>query len=97
MPWIIGNFGWRMAYAGLGLLTLTVAFPAAFLFIDEPMKEKATARVSAMPSMVFEDRPSDLEVQDALAGRRFWLIAFALMLVSTVLSLSHRAEDSRKR
>src|SRR2546430_12329695 len=29
---LIGNFGWRVAYLGLGLLTLVVAFPAVFLF-----------------------------------------------------------------
>ena len=30
------------------------------------------------------DRPPDLEVREALGGRRFWLIACALLLVSTV-------------
>ena len=41
--WLIGNFGWRAAYVGLGLLTLMVAFPAAFLFIGEPVKEEAAS------------------------------------------------------
>src|ERR1700752_1091090 len=40
---LIGNFGWRAAYAGLGLLTLIVAFPAVFLFIREPSKAKPAA------------------------------------------------------
>ena len=82
--WLIGSFGWRTAYVGLGLLTLMIAFPAVFLFISEPVNEKATDRVPTGPSAVSQDRLPDLEVREALAGRRFWLIAVALMLVSTV-------------
>jgi MFS family permease len=82
--WLIGSFGWRTAYVGLGLLTLMIAFPAVFLFISEPMNEKAGGRVPTGPSAVSQDRLPDLEVREALAGRRFWLIAIALMLVSTV-------------
>src|ERR1700742_3542171 len=45
---LIGHLGWRAAYAGLGLLTLMVAFPAVFLFIREPAQAKAaTAPASA--------------------------------------------------
>src|SRR5260370_27562785 len=80
----MGSFGGRRAYVGLGLLTLMIAFPAVFLFISEPMNDKATDRVPAGSSAVSQDRLPDLEVREALAGRRFWLIATALMLVSTV-------------
>src|SRR5258707_3871853 len=47
--WLITNFCWRTAYLGLGLLSLMVAFPAVFLFIDEPGKEKATTGVPRVP------------------------------------------------
>jgi MFS family permease len=77
---LIGHLGWRAAYAGLGLLTLMVAFPAVFLFIREP----ATARTVASQSSVSQERPPDLEIPEVLGGRRFWLIACALLLVSTV-------------
>jgi MFS family permease len=80
--WLIGNFGWRTAYVGLGFLTLMVAFPAVYLFINEPGTEKATTGASRVPAS--ENRLPDLEVREVLGGRRFWLIAFALMLVSTV-------------
>src|SRR6202035_5392358 len=76
---LIGHLGWRAAYAGLGLLTLMVAFPAVFLFIREPAVARAVAAQSAS-----QDRPPDLEVREVLGGRRFWLIACALLLVSTV-------------
>src|SRR5258708_22453379 len=82
--WLIGSFGWRTAYVGLGLPTLMIAFPAVFLFISEPLNEKVSDRVPTGPSAVSQDRLPDLEVREALAGRRFSLIAVALMLVSTV-------------
>ncbi len=81
---LIGNFGWRIAYLGLGLLTLVVAFPAVFLFIREPTKAKSTAGGEHAQSPASKDRPPDLEVREVLGGRRFWLIACALLLVSTV-------------
>ena len=79
---LIGNFGWRIAYLGLGLLTLIVAFPAVFLFIREPVKAKSTAGGVRAQSPASQDRPPDLEVREALGGRPFWLIACALLLVS---------------
>jgi MFS family permease len=81
---LIGNFGWRNAYLGLGLLTLMVAFPAVFLFIREPAKAKAAAGGEHAPSPASQNRPPDLEVREVLGDRRFWLIACALLLVSTV-------------
>src|SRR3984893_12400521 len=73
---LIGSFGWRIAYLGLGLLTLMVAFPAVFLFIREPTKAMSTAGGVHARSPASEDRPPDLEVREALGGRPFWLIAF---------------------
>jgi predicted MFS family arabinose efflux permease len=81
---LISQFGWRVAYFGLGLLTLVVAFPAVFLFIREPIKAKTIAGSARAQSPASEDRLPDLEVREALGGHRFWLIACALLLVSTV-------------
>ena len=80
---LIGNFGWRVAYLGLGLLTLMVAFPAVFLFIREPTTARTVAGEHA-PSPASQNRFPDLEVREALGGYRFWLIACVLLLVSTV-------------
>ena len=80
---LIGSLGWRAAYFGLGFLTLMIAFPAVFLFIREPIEKKTTAG-AAQGQSVASDRLPDLEVREALGGRRFWLIACALLLVSTV-------------
>src|SRR6201988_436502 len=80
---LIGNFGWRAAYLGLGLLTLIVAFPSVLLFIREPAKAKTVADEHAQ-SPASANRPRELQVREGLGGRRFWLIACALLLVSTV-------------
>jgi MFS family permease len=82
--WLISNFGWRTAYAGLGLLTLMVAFPSVYLFISEPGTEKANTAESRVSPAALENRLPDLEVREVLGGHRFWLMACALMLVSTV-------------
>jgi MFS family permease len=81
---LIGRFGWRAAYAGLGFLTLMIAFPAVFLFLREPTEAEARVNSTRAPSTASDDCLPDLEVREALSGRRFWLIAFALLLVSTV-------------
>jgi MFS family permease len=81
---LIGNFGWRAAYLGLGLLTLMIAFPAVFLFVREPAAAKTSTGDERAQSAAARDRLPDLEVREALGGRRFWLIACALLLVSTV-------------
>src|SRR5882757_2875338 len=67
--WLISNFGWRTAYVGLGFLTLMVAFPAVFLFINEPETEKTTAGAPRVPLSASENRLPDLEVREALGGR----------------------------
>src|ERR1700681_512226 len=81
---LIGNFGWRAAYLGLGLLTLMIAFPAVFLFVREPAAAKTSTGDERAQSAAARDRLPDLEVREALGGRRFWLIACSLLLVSTV-------------
>jgi predicted MFS family arabinose efflux permease len=55
-----------------------------FLFIREPGKAKGAAGGGDAPSPVSQSRPRDLEVREVLGGRQFWLIAGALLLVSTV-------------
>jgi len=78
---LIGTFGWRAAYLGLGALIIIVALPSVFFFIRDPQE----APVSFEP----EDRSSlrgipGKEVSEALKSFRFWLLAAILMIVSVV-------------
>src|SRR5712664_979666 len=53
---LIGSFGWRVAYLGLGLLTLIVALPAVLIFIREPTKSKTAAAGVQAQSPASQDR-----------------------------------------
>jgi MFS family permease len=48
---LIEAIGWRGAYAGLGLLTLAIAFPAVALWIREPAPARESGRM-ALPSQI---------------------------------------------
>jgi len=61
-----------------------VAFPAVFLFIREPTKAKTAPKGALAQSSASERPAADLEVRECFGGHRFWLIACALLLVSTV-------------
>ncbi len=69
--------GWRGAYAGLGVLTFVLAFPAVALFVGRPVVNQRVAvqraSITGMPGL------SGIE---ALRTARFWLLAFSFFIVS---------------
>lgn len=84
---IIGMFGWRQAYVGLGLLHLVVAFPAVLFLIKEPgydrpaqgaplKKGPAASALSGIPGKT---------VSEALADRAFWLILIPFITTGAIL------------
>jgi MFS family permease len=79
LAWMIGDFGWRGAYVGLGLLPLLIAFPAAlFLFFEKPVE--ATSPAKAAPVV------EGLTFRETTRQWRFWLIAVILVPVSFALA-----------
>ncbi|WP_371631334.1 MFS transporter [Streptomyces sp. NBC_00341] len=69
--WLIGAFGWRAAFVGLGAVAL-LAFPVAFFFITEPSPRKT-------------DVQSGGDTLKISARRRpFWLILGAFLLLGLV-------------
>ncbi|OYY72591.1 MFS transporter [Sphingomonas sp. 28-63-12] len=77
LAWIIGNYGWRAGYVGLGLLPLLIAFPAAFLlFRDTDTSVDAVQQTTA---------PGGLTVAETLRDWRFWLIGLAMVPISLCL------------
>jgi predicted MFS family arabinose efflux permease len=78
---LIGTFGWRAAYLGLGALIIIVALPSVFFFVRDPQE--------APVSFETEDRSSlrgipGKEVSEAFKSFRFWLLAAILIIVSVV-------------
>ncbi len=80
LAWMIGDFGWRGAYVGLGLLPLLIAFPVGFLLFFEKPVEKPSSVAAASPVA------EGLTFQETIGQWRFWLIAVILVPVSFALA-----------
>jgi MFS family permease len=86
--YLIGTFGWRYAFAGLGVLVLVIAIPSVVLFIREPTEgiaREAAARVAAGDLTPLDVLPG-LDIREVLPSLRFWMLGLALLLVSTVVN-----------
>src|SRR5215467_290841 len=84
---IIGMFGWRQAYVGLGLLHLIVAFPAVLFLIKEPGYGRAAQGASFKRSPAASARSGipGKTVSEALADRAFWLIMIPFITTGAIL------------
>jgi len=82
--WLIGAYGWRAAYAVLGLTALGVGLPLAAFFIRE--KAGARERGSRVPQ-------TGASVREALRRRAFWILAATLFLaaMATTSTVTHLA------
>ncbi|WP_406143665.1 MFS transporter [Streptomyces sp. NBC_01012] len=69
--WLIGAFGWRVAFLGLGAVAL-IAFPVAYFLITEPTPRTTDVRTGGDTLKVSARR------------RPFWLILGAFLLLGLV-------------
>jgi predicted MFS family arabinose efflux permease len=76
--WLIGSFGWRMGYMGLGLAVAVVALPSVLLLLQEPVGDRASSATG--------EPPPGIALVDAIRGRSFWRIALAVLLVSIAVN-----------
>lgn len=80
--WLIAHFGWRMAYVGLGLAILVLAWPIVFAVIrDPPNANRAPATSDADVAAV-----PGLSLKEILALPMFWLLAAAVLFVSVTVN-----------
>ena len=73
----ITHYGWRSAYAILGMLAFALGFPLAALFL----REQPDTASFAQQSLKLEGL-----VRDALRGRIFWIIAITVCLYAISLN-----------
>jgi len=73
----ITHYGWRSAYAILGMLAFALGFPLAALFLREQPDTASFAQQSLKPEGL---------VRDALRGRIFWIIAITVCLYAISLN-----------
>ena len=78
---LILHVGWRVAYAGLGVVSLAVSFPAVALFVREP--EPGEGEVRALRGTF--GLPG-LTPREALTGTLFWRLGIAFFLVAMALA-----------
>ena len=82
--WLIENFGWRLAYVGVGLLPLVIAFPIGWLLLRDASDPKVAHKVEQMqreqitPKVKF----GGLSLLEACKDWRFWLLAYAFVPIS---------------
>lgn len=82
--WLIGMFGWRGGFLGLGGLWLAVSLPLMILFLrgaqDEGRGRKRATTVAALPAEL-----PGLTVAEGLRTSPFWKLTFAGGVYSFVL------------
>jgi MFS family permease len=81
---LIQDYGWRIAYMGLGALMFLVAFPSMALLVREP--EEGFARRRVRLAQAVDVVLPGLSVREVLMGSRFWLLALSVLCVSTVVN-----------
>lgn len=69
---LLTNFGWRVAYIGLGAVIFLASFPAVFLFIRDAKPSTAAIRV---------DQPG-MTAKNALRTSTFWILGCAFFFVA---------------
>lgn len=73
---LIGEVGWRLAYVGLGMLPLLLAFPLALAWFRD--REEVTAADTATKPSTLEG----LSFAQALRTRHFWVLALAFLPIA---------------
>jgi MFS family permease len=73
---LIGEVGWRLAYVGLGLLPLLLAFPLAFAWFRD--REPAAKATDGTTTIMLEG----LSFAEALRTRHFWILALAFLPIA---------------
>jgi OFA family oxalate/formate antiporter-like MFS transporter len=79
--WLIHGYGWRGAYALLALLPLAIALPVALALFREPRPEERPPELNAVDGSG-QVALGGLTLREALAGRRFWILAVSIAFVS---------------
>ncbi len=79
LAWVIADHGWRAGYIALGALPLLIALPACFfMFRDPPEADVELGHsVAELPG---------LSRAEALKSWKFWLIAFAMVIIPFCLA-----------
>jgi len=97
IAWLIVQFGWQSAVILIGMATLLIPLPIAFLIRSKPedmgllpdgeVKEKKFSLTSGEDTSAYEiGEEINFTVREALKTRSFWVYAASMVLRSCILS-----------
>lgn len=80
--WLVGEFGWRGAYVGLGLLPLLLAGPVVFTWFRPPrVAERELGAPAPAASNVW-----GLSLAEAFRSYKFWVLCVSIFAVYLAMS-----------
>jgi predicted MFS family arabinose efflux permease len=81
---MIGTFGWRVAYIGIGITTWVLSFGTIALFIREPPGYLERVRAAHAAAAFGGPQPFGISARAAITGtRQFWLLAIIFLIEGT--------------
>ncbi len=83
--YLIENYGWKMAYLGMGALPLLIALPIAFIWFrdinDKRVAKRAADLKAEFPDLVTTETYG-MSLGEAFKDKKFWLLALAFIPIS---------------
>ncbi len=83
--YLIENYGWKMAYLGMGALPLLIALPIAFVWFrdihDKRVAKRAADLKAEFPDLVTTETYG-MSLGEAFKDKKFWLLALAFIPIS---------------
>ena len=79
--WLMGQFGWRGAYAGLGLTLIVASLPVVFFYFHQRDRIQPKSARASVPQI-----ESGCTVSEALRSYRFWAFGLALLILTTAIA-----------
>ncbi len=83
--YLIENYGWKMAYLGVGALPLLIALPVAFMWFRDINDKKVAKRAAALKAEFPETASIEvygMNLKEAFRDSKFWLLALAFVPIS---------------
>ncbi|MGD9598504.1 MAG: MFS transporter [Steroidobacteraceae bacterium] len=77
--WLIEQFGWRWAFAGISLLPLAIALPVAIAWFREPDHREGSIDGAASA----RHAEAGVTLREAVRNYRFWVMIVSILLVAT--------------
>ncbi|MBL8644938.1 MAG: MFS transporter, partial [Rhodospirillaceae bacterium] len=82
--WIIGEYGWRMAFVGLALLPALIGLPAVYFLLYDRNAPRNAAKLADVAAPLKEI--GGIEFKTALKGYRFWALNIVFFMIGICIA-----------